>query len=229
MQDPLPDHNPSMLSLLITTALCGQILGPVPKEPERTYLDQVLAPTTRAKAVYYRVPAGRHGDHYLGKILTMSDVLKAEGHYADGTLAIPHGHFVFYYPDGKKESEGDYNMGHKTGIWKRYDKWGEPLAEKVYDLKLLDELVYTVAPTMPSYPGGERAMITYLKNKAGSADGATATFVVEKDGALSDIKVLGAPDEMAGQLTDALRQTPRFPAGEKDGLPVRVQMRVPLK
>lgn len=218
-----------MLALLFTTMLCGPIPGPMGKGPERTWLNSVLEPTTKAKAVYYRIPTGRQGDAYLGKILTLDDVLKAEGQYADPALTIPHGHFVFYYGDGGKESEGDYAMGNKTGVWQRFDKWGTALAEKVYDLKVLEDLVYTTAPTMPQYPGGEHAMITYLKDKAGRVSGATASFVVEKDGELSDIKVLGASQDVADQVADALKQAPRFTAGEKDGLPVRVQMRVPLK
>ena len=60
-------------------------------------------------------------------------------------------------------------------------------------------------------------------------EGATATFVVEKDGDLSEIKVIGAQPAITDQLVMALDQAPRFEAGEKDGVPVRVHMRVPLK
>ena len=144
-------------------------------------------------------------------------------------LHVEHGHFVYYFPDGKKESEGDYEMGHKSGVWLRYDQWGQQLAEKVYDPSPLENIVYTMAPTMPQYPGGEQAMISYLKTKAGDVDGATATFVVEKDGDLSEIKVIGAQPAISDQLVDALDRAPRFDAGAKDGVPVRVHMRVPLK
>jgi hypothetical protein len=72
-------------------------------------------------------------------------------------------------------------------------------------------------------------MISYLKKSAGEVEGATATFVVEKDGDLSEIKVIGAQPAVSDQLVMALDRAPRFEAGEKDGVPVRVQMRVPLK
>jgi len=120
-------------------------------------------------------------------------------------------------------------MGYKSGVWQRYDEWGQQLAEKVYDPTPLENIIYTMAPTMPQYPGGDRAMVDYLRSTAGDVKGAMASFVVEKDGDLSGIKVTGAPPPASDQLVDALDRAPRFEAGEKDGVPVRVLMRVPLK
>ena len=218
-----------MHPLLLTASIITATFAPGDKKPVRTYLNSVMEPTTKGKAAYYKVAAGQDGANYVGKIYTMDDVLKAEGRYADADLKVADGHFIYYFPDGKKESEGDYAMGYKSGIWQRYDEWGQQLAEKVYDPTPLENIVYTMAPTMPQYPGGDQAMITYLKSKAGEVDGATATFVVEKDGDLSEIKVMGAQPAINDQLVDALDRAPRFEAGEKDGVPVRVQMRVPLK
>ena len=218
-----------MLPLLLAASIITATFAPGDKKPVRTYLNSVMEPTTKGKAAYYKVAAGQDGSSYVGKIYTMDDVLKAEGRYADADLKVADGHFIYYFPDGKKESEGDYAMGYKSGIWQRYDEWGQQLAEKVYDPTPLENIVYTMAPTMPQYPGGDQAMITYLKAKAGDVNGATATFVVEKDGDLSEIKVIGAPPAINDQLVDALDRAPRFEAGEKDGVPVRVHMRVPLK
>lgn len=219
----------TMHALLLAASILSSTFAPGDKKAARTYLNSVMEPTSRGKAAYYKVAAGQDGPLYVGRIFTMDDVLKAEGRYADADLLVAHGHFTFFFPDGKKESEGDYEMGYKSGVWQRYDEWGQQLAEKVYDPTPLENIVYTMAPTMPQYPGGEQAMITYLKKSAGEVDGATATFVVEKNGDLSEIKVLGAPPGVDEQIVDALDHAPRFEAGEKDGLPVRVHMRVPLK
>ena len=218
-----------MYPLLLAATIITATFAPGDKKPVRVYLNSVMEPTTKGKAAYYKVAAGQDGSAYVGKIYTMDDVLKAEGRYADPDLKVADGHFIYYFPDGKKESEGDYAMGYKSGVWQRYDEWGQQLAEKVYDPTPLENIVYTMAPTMPQYPGGDQAMITYLKSKAGDVNGATATFVVEKDGDLSEIKVIGAQPGINDQLVDALDRAPRFEAGEKDGVPVRVQMRVPLK
>jgi len=121
-------------------------------------------------------------------------------------------------------------MGNKTGVWQRFDKWGQQLAEKVYDAKPLENIVYTMAQTMPQYPGGEQAMVKYLKEKCGkSVSGATATFVVEKDGTVTAVKVMGADEMEAANITQALANAPRWEAGNNEGLPVRVQMHVPIK
>ena len=216
-----------MQTFLLLTTLWTGLLEPGDNKVARVYLNKVMEVTTKGKAEYYKIPAGQEGSTYLGRIYTTDDVLKAEGHYADAELQVEHGHFKFYHLNGKLESEGDYATGNKTGVWQRFDDWGEQLAEKVYDPSPLENIIYTQAPTMPQYPGGEQAMITYLNSKAG-AQGATATFVVEKNGDLSGIKILGAEPGVADEISQALEKAPRFEAGEKDGVPIRVQMRVPL-
>lgn len=217
-----------MQNLFLLTAFVTGLLIPGDK-PQRTYLSDRLEATTKGKASYYKEPVGMDGTLYLGRIYTMKGVLKAEGHYADAALKVEHGRFRYFHPDGKVESEGDYVMGQKSGVWQRYDNWGQELAEKVYDAEPLKNLVYSLAPTMPSYPGGERAMIGYLRSNVKEAKGATALFVVEKDGALSDIRVLNADTAVAEKVVQALERAPRFEAGLRDGVPVRVQMRVPIK
>ncbi|HEX2617567.1 MAG TPA: hypothetical protein VHL57_08495 [Flavobacteriales bacterium] len=212
--------------LLTLTAL----MQAAPASAQRTWLDPVLQPTSKGKAAFYKEPAGETNGHFLGRIYELNGTLKAEGSYFDAELRIEDGHFTFYHPNGKVESTGDYVMGNKSGVWQRYDKWGQTLAEKVYDAKPLENLVYTMAQTMPRYPGGEQAMVKYLKEKCGkSVSGATASFVVEKDGTVSAIKVLGAEDEEAANIAQALVAAPRWEAGSNEGLPVRVQMRVPIK
>lgn len=218
-----------MHTTLLLATVCFSLMAPGDNKAPRTYLSKVMEVTTKGKAEYYLVPAGQEGMSYIGRIYTMDDVLKAEGHYADAALQVEHGHFIYYHSDGKVESEGDYTMGYKSGVWQRFDEWGQQLAEKVYNPAPLENIVYTMAPTMPNYPGGEHAMITYLKEKVPNVNGAVASFVVEKNGDLSEIKVSGAQPSDMDQLVDALERAPRFEAGVKDGIPVRVHMRVPLK
>jgi hypothetical protein len=217
-----------MYTLVLSSILWVGAILPGDKG-QRTYLDQGLQPTSKGKAAYYKEAGGQEGDAYLGKIFTMKGVLKAEGRYLDAELKVPHGHFKFFYPDGKIESEGDYVMGNKSGVWQRWNDWGEPMAEKVYNADVLANIIYTTAPTMPQYPGGEQAMVTYLKEKCGEVKGATANFVVETDGDLTAIRVSGTDPATAEMLISALDKAPRFDAGNKNGVPVRVEMRVPLK
>jgi antitoxin component YwqK of YwqJK toxin-antitoxin module len=104
---------------------------------ERQYLSEVLALTTKKNAAYYRVISGKEGELYMGKTFTLDGRVKAEGTYADAALTIEHGHFTYYHPNGKVESQGQYVMGLKAGVWQRFDQWGRPLVEKVYDPEAL--------------------------------------------------------------------------------------------
>lgn len=221
----------TMHALLLLTTVCSSLVASAEACGQRIYLNEVLEPSSKAKAAYYKEPAGSDGDLYIGRIYSMDGVLKAEGHYADATLNVEQGLFTFYFADGKVESTGLYESGKKSGVWKRYDRWGQELAEKVYDPTPLENIVYTMAQTMPTYPGGERAMVKYLRQQCGDGlrkNDVYATFVVEKDGQVSDVKVQGADERSTEQIVQALGGS-RWEAGSNNGVPVRVQMRVPIK
>ncbi|MBS1569034.1 MAG: energy transducer TonB [Bacteroidetes bacterium] len=214
----------------ITLLLACLSLGPA--NAQRTYLDDGLQATSKGKAAYYMEPGGADANGgYVAQIFSIDGKLKANGHYADAGYRIADGHFIFYFPDGKVESEGNYVNGRKDGVWTRKDKWGRDLAEKVYDPAPLENVVYTMAESMPQYPGGEKAMVRYLRDKVGKTHGdVMASFIVEKDGKLSSVEVVGADDpKIADQIASAISAAPRWAAGQQDGQPVRVQMRVPLK
>ncbi|HQV38628.1 MAG TPA: energy transducer TonB [Flavobacteriales bacterium] len=216
--------------LLLTTIMASLAVGSV--NAQRSYLDEVLEPASKAKAAYYLDPGGKDGQGgFLAHIYTLDGVLKADGRYMDAEYRVADGHFVFYYPNGKVESEGDYQKGRKNGVWQRNDKWGRELAEKVYDAAPLKNLVYTLAQTMPQYPGGDKALVRYVRDKVGKTHGdVMASFIVEKDGQLSDVQVVGAEDpRTADQIAGVINSLPPWQAGVQDGQPVRVQMRVPLK
>jgi protein TonB len=187
--------------------------------------------TPGKKAAYFAEVSGRDSDRVTARIMDPQGVLKAVGHYADEELRIPDGHFTFYYGDGTVESTGEYDKGNKDGIWLRYDGSGRPLAEKVYDSSVLDDLVYTRSQIPPSCSGGRRALTKYVKQKVGKVHGQVeALFIVEKDGHLTDMKVVGAENtELSGKIAAAIGDGPQWQAGQQNGQPVRVQMRVPLK
>lgn len=219
-----------MSLLLVTTIWAGLTVGSA--NAQRSYLDVVLEPSSKAKAAYYLEPNGQDAQGgFLAHIYSLDGVLKADGRYTDEAYRVPDGHFVFYYPDGRVESEGAYQKGRKNGVWKRNDKWGRELAEKVYDAAPLTNLVYTLAQTMPQYPGGDKALVRYVRDKVGKTHGdIMASFIVEKDGQLSEVQVVGAEDaQTTDQIAGVISSLPPWQAGVQDGQPVRVKMRVALK
>lgn len=228
-----------LLALFLFVSLTGAAMQLNGKEPKATkiYLSNVLEPTSRGKAAFYMVPEGMDGELHIGKIYTMDGKLKAEGRFRDAALTIEEGAFVFYHPNGKVESKGEYAMGNKTGVWLRFDVWGKPLAEKVYNPDVLANILYTRAETMPSFRGGdERVFVHTVKEGMKLPSGTSVkrqvmtSFVVEKNGELSEVKVIEGKDkEIDDQLVDVIKSTSPWAPGVEKGLPVRVQMRVPVQ
>lgn len=98
--------------------------------------------------------------------------------------------------------------------------------------------IFTVVESMPSFPGGEEARITYLNEnikypqmarESGIQGRVFVTFVVERDGRVTDVKVLrgigGGCDEEAVRV---IQNMPRWEPGKQRGKPVRVQFNMPI-
>lgn len=94
-----------------------------------------------------------------------------------------------------------------------------------------DDLYYKV-DKYPQYPGGFDAFDVYLKNnlQVGSEKGRViATFVVEKDGSISNIKVIRAFSGQAGdEAIRVIKLMPKWKPGMNKGKTVRVQYTIPI-
>ena len=102
-----------------------------------------------------------------------------------------------------------------------------------------EDPVFLVVEVMPEYIGGESAMYEFIgKNikypdeakKEGIQGRVFISFVVEKDGQISNIEILrgigGGCDEEAVRV---LKSMPNWTPGQQRGVPVRVQYRMPIK
>ena len=97
---------------------------------------------------------------------------------------------------------------------------------------------FDVVEQMPEYPGGPKALMEFLNNnvqypaeaeKAGIQGRVIATFVVEKDGSISNAKVAKSVDPLLD--AEALRvigAMPNWKPGMQNGKVVRVKYTVPL-
>ena len=100
--------------------------------------------------------------------------------------------------------------------------------------------IYTVVEQSPEFPGGEDALIQWLGThvqyptaaKEKGVEGAIfVTFVVEKDGSISDVKVINTKPETAALEQEAVRVVramPKWKAGKSRGKKVRVQFNLPI-
>ncbi len=97
---------------------------------------------------------------------------------------------------------------------------------------------FDVVEQMPEYPGGPKALMEFLNNnvqypaeaeKAGIQGRVIATFVVEKDGSISNAKVVKSVDPLLD--AEALRvigAMPNWKPGMQNGKIVRVKYTIPL-
>ena len=98
--------------------------------------------------------------------------------------------------------------------------------------------IFTVVESMPTFPGGDVARIKYLNEniqypqmarESGIQGRVFVTFVVEKDGSVTDVRVLrgigGGCDEEAVRV---IKNMPKWVPGKQRGKPVRVQFNMPI-
>ncbi|WP_342645872.1 energy transducer TonB [Mucilaginibacter sp. CSA2-8R] len=96
--------------------------------------------------------------------------------------------------------------------------------------------VYTSSvEVLPHFPGGVEGFTNFLKqninNKKAEAPGrVNITFVVEKDGSLSDVHAIGRNTESkaAEEAIRVIKLSPKWEPGKQNGQPVRVQYTVPV-
>lgn len=115
----------------------------------------------------------------------------------------------------------------------------EPIINSEEEEATEEEHIFVIVESMPSFPGGEEARIKYLSEnikypklaRESNIQGRVfVTFVVEKDGRISNVKILrgigGGCDEEAIRV---IKNMPKWIPGKQRNVPVRVQFNMPIK
>ena len=119
---------------------------------------------------------------------------------------------------------------------------GEVLKAKevVVDEKPKEEetKVFDVVEQMPSFPGGDAELMKFLSThikypvvaeENGIQGRVIATFVVERDGSISDVKVIKSVDpSLDKEAIRVLKSMPKWIPGKQNGAAVRVKYTVPV-
>ncbi len=136
---------------------------------------------------------------------------------------------------GKKDIAGDPNST-APPIDEPTDLGEKGKVEAVKPVVPEKELIWV--ESMPQFPGGDAALLKYLAEsirypalavETGTEGRVFVTFVVEKDGRITDLKVV--KDIGAGCGKEALRVVASMPAwrpGNQNGNAVRVRMNLPV-
>ena len=103
------------------------------------------------------------------------------------------------------------------------------------------EEIFTFVEQQPSFPGGETEMMKFIQKnvqypqmekETGISGTCFITFIVEKDGKITNIKLLRGVAGGAGCDKEAIRvvnMMPPWKAGKQNGREVRVQFNLPIK
>ena len=128
-----------------------------------------------------------------------------------------------------------------------YDQ-GSDEAEHVLKVneKVVDEVppaveetkIFEVVEQMPSFPGGDAALMQFLSKNIkypvvaeenGIQGRVIATFVIERDGSITDVKVVKSVDpSLDKEAIRVLKSMPKWIPGKQNGSAVRVKYTVPV-
>ena len=98
--------------------------------------------------------------------------------------------------------------------------------------------IFTVVEQMPMYPGGDGALMGYLRDNIkyptvaaenGVQGRVVVGFVVERDGSITDVNILrGVDPSLDREAMRVVKSMPRWNPGKQNGSAVRVKYQVPV-
>lgn len=101
-----------------------------------------------------------------------------------------------------------------------------------------NDMLFSVVEVMPQYPGGQIAMLKYFMEnikypeqamKKGIQGRVAVSFIVEKDGSISDVKpILSVHPLLNKEAVRVVKSMPKWSPGKQNGKPVRVRFNVPV-
>ena len=113
------------------------------------------------------------------------------------------------------------------------EKIAEPEPPKVEETKVFD-----VVEQMPSFPGGQAAMMSWLGSNIhyppvaqenGVEGRVVCQFVVEPDGSISGVKVVrGVDPSLDREAVNVIKRMPKWIPGKQNGSAVRVKFTLPV-
>ena len=119
-----------------------------------------------------------------------------------------------------------------------FDVKGNDEAEGDEKPKEEETKVFDVVEQMPSFPGGDAELMKFLNShikypavaeENGIQGRVVATFVVERDGSITDVKVIKSVDpSLDKEAIRVLKSMPKWIPGKQNGSAVRVKYTVPV-
>lgn len=106
-------------------------------------------------------------------------------------------------------------------------------------IEIVEEELFDIVENQPEYPGGMDKMMQFLgmnfkypqiDMENGVEGRVFASFVVEKDGSISTIKILrGVSKTIDAEAIRVIELMPNWKPGTQNGKPVRVKYTIPIR
>ena len=117
-----------------------------------------------------------------------------------------------------------------TGSW-----WEEAVTTDDEYNDEYNNKVYDYVEQMPSFPGGQAALMSYLNKNikypkdAGASGRVLCSFIVERDGTITNVRVSrGIEQSLDKEAIRVLETMPKWNPGKQNGKFVRVKYSVPV-
>lgn len=134
---------------------------------------------------------------------------------------------------GALDVKGNTDQGEVLKVTQRVAD--EPVKQ---DKPEVENKIFDVVEQMPSFPGGPSALTQYLSNNVkypvvaqenGVQGRVVVSFVVERDGSITDVKVVRSVDpSLDREAARVVQSMPKWIPGKQNGSPVRVKYNVPV-
>ena len=151
-------------------------------------------------------------------------------------VMAPNNQSDFYIEYQHDNDEVDELLDDSDLAYNELDEKNESFNEE--DTNIYTNKIYDVVEEMPQFPGGPSALFEYLSTNIkypvvaeenGVQGRVIATFIVERDGSITDVKVVKSVDpSLDKEAQRVVKSMPHWIPGKQNGSAVRVKYTVPV-
>jgi hypothetical protein len=118
------------------------------------YFDADWKLCKKGKASFYRIPEKQNGGYMINDYYLNTNILQMHVFSKTKEPTVKEGKCTYYYPDGKKETEGYYRHDAKIGTWTSWTKDGIDSTFKNYDTVAKQKRIIMKGPLLydPAHP-----------------------------------------------------------------------------
>lgn len=119
------------------------------------------------------------------------------------------------------------------------EPFAEPVEPPVHQGKQQEDEIHDIVEVMPEFPGGQQALLEYLKNNMRYPEEAKEMglmgkvfigFVVRKDGSITDVTIKrGVHAMLDKEAVRVIKAMPKWKPGMNNGKAVHTRMILPIK